>query len=103
MPQGLALATKAQLDELECGKHTVAIFGWFSPDGKQIYLHAPQSKTILFKGSGLQVSEVLLDSAGSGGAACDSEGRLVAVNSFTYAANKTALRMVSAEEVNGLM
>ena len=98
LPQGLALATKPQLDELESG---VATFGWSSPDGKQIYLHAQQPKAILFKGSGALFSEP--DNAGSGGAACDSEGRLVAVNSFTYAANKTALRMVSAEEVNGLM
>eukprot|EP00966_Prymnesium_polylepis_P204018 4726261-Prymnesium_polylepis.1 len=50
--------------------------------------------SIMAIGKGLLISEVRLESCGSGGAAFDHEGRLVAVNSHTQR-KKAHMRMVS--------
>ena len=99
LPRGVPLGVPAELDTAD----VLTVFGWFSPirnpHGRSPdTLHAPESKPIMNISQGYLISEVRLDTAGSGGATCDCHGRLVAVNSFTLARSenkRTCLRAVS--------
>jgi len=92
LPPGVPLGNP---ELLECNRDMITIFGWFSPSGSEVTLHVPQPMRIMAISKGLLLSEVRLDSAGSGGATCDHEGRLVAINSCSLMGDRTALRMVS--------
>jgi len=92
LPPGVPLSDPAVLTS---NRDTITVFGWFSPRGTEDTLHVPQPMAIMTISQGLLISEVRLDSAGSGGGTCDHDGHLVAVNSCSLSGNRTALRMVS--------
>ena len=76
LPPGLQLGDP---DALKVNADPITVFGWFSPAG-EVTLFAPQALTLAAKSHGLLQASVVLHSGGSGGAAVDHLGRLVAVN-----------------------
>jgi hypothetical protein len=76
LPCGLQLGDP---DALQVNADLITVFGWFSPAG-EVTLFAPQALTLAAKSHGLLHASVVLHSGGSGGAAVDHLGRLVAVN-----------------------
>jgi hypothetical protein len=76
LPAGLQLGNP---DALQVNADLITVFGWFSPAG-EVTLFAPQALTLAAKSHGLLQASVVLHSGGSGGAAVDHRGRLVAVN-----------------------
>lgn len=76
LPSGLQLGDP---DALQVNADLITVFGWFSPAG-EVTLFAPQALTLAAKSHGLLQASVVLHSGGSGGAAVDHLGRLVAVN-----------------------
>ena len=76
LPCGLKLGDP---DALQVNADLITVFGWFSPAG-EVTLFAPQALTLAAKSHGLLQASVMLHSGGSGGAAVDHLGRLVAVN-----------------------
>ncbi|KOO27777.1 pkd domain-containing protein [Chrysochromulina tobinii] len=76
LPAGLQLGDP---DALQVNADLITVFGWFSPAG-EVTLFAPQALTLAAKSHGLLQASVMLHSGGSGGAAVDHRGRLVAVN-----------------------
>ena len=76
LPCGLQLGDP---DALQVSADVITVFGWFSPLG-EVTLFAPQAVTLAAKSHGLLQASVVLHSGGSGGAAVDHLGRLVAVN-----------------------
>ena len=82
----------------------ITVFGWFSPTGTEVTLHTPRPCPIMAISKGLLISEVRLDTAGSGGATCDHRGRLVGVNSLSLSGSRNAFRMVTwLTPAHGLM
>ena len=76
LPYGLQLGDP---DALQVNADLITVFGWFSPAG-EVTLFAPQAITLAAKSHGLLQASVVLHSGGSGGAAVDHLGRVVAVN-----------------------
>jgi hypothetical protein len=76
LPSGLELGDP---DALQVNVDVITVFGWFSPAG-EVTLFAPQAMTLAAKSNGLLHASVVLHSGGSGGAAVDHLGRVVAVN-----------------------
>jgi hypothetical protein len=76
LPPGLQLGDP---DALKVNADPITVFGWFSPAG-EVTLFAPQALALVAKSHGLLMASVVLHSGGSGGAAVDHLGRLVAVN-----------------------
>jgi len=76
LPAGLKLGDP---DALQVNADLITVFGWFSPAG-EVTLFAPQALTLAAKSHGLLHASVVLHNGGSGGAAVDHLGRLVAVN-----------------------
>ena len=76
LPFGLQLGDP---DALQVNADLITVFGWFSPAGK-VTLFAPQAITLAAKSHGLLQASVVIHSGGSGGAAVDHLGHLVAVN-----------------------
>ena len=80
---------------------TVTCFGWFAPTGETT-LHVPDSCVVQALDRGLIMSQVVLHSAGSGGATVNHRGCIVGVNSFSFLPTmpptenyKSYMRMVS--------
>ena len=76
LPPGLQLGDP---EALHVHVDPITVFGWFSPAG-EVTLFAPQALALVAKSHGLLMASVVLHSGGSGGAAVDHLGRLVAVN-----------------------
>jgi hypothetical protein len=76
LPAGLKLGDP---DALQVNADLITVFGWFSP-AEEVTLFAPQALTLAAKSHGLLHASVVLHNGGSGGAAVDHLGRLVAVN-----------------------
>jgi hypothetical protein len=76
LPYGLKLGDP---DALQVNADLITVFGWFSPAG-EVTLFAPQALTLAAKSHGLLQASVVLHNGGSGGAAVDYLGRVVAVN-----------------------
>jgi hypothetical protein len=76
LPAGVQLGDP---DALQVNADLITVFGWFSPAG-EVTLFAPQAMTLAAKSHGLLHAPVVLLSGGSGGAAVDHLGRLVAVS-----------------------
>ena len=76
LPPGLELGYP---EALQVSADMITVFGWFSPLG-EVTLFAPQAATLAAKSHGLLQASVVLHSGGSGGAAVDNLGRVVAVN-----------------------
>jgi hypothetical protein len=76
LPPGLQLGDP---EALHVHVDPITVFGWFSPAG-EVTLFAPQALALVAKSHGLLMASVVLHNGGSGGAAVDHLGRLVAVN-----------------------
>jgi len=77
LPPGVPLGDP---QSLRIHEDVVSVFGWYSQSG-ELTLFAPEAKPIMSISAGMLMTTSLLVDGGSGGATCDHNGRLVAVNS----------------------